>query len=312
MEYTAGPDVFQFFKVTGDRGIINTNCVVEVDGIHYVFDDDDIYAYDGAGNPRSICDQRVRNYIFRNIDILKKSKCFVYHNEATHEIWFAHNSKGDDCFYTGADCTYCNLAAVYNYTDNTWTFYDLPNVSSMSAATLDESEAWSSLSATLTWDNIGSSWADQEGRKIRSTFALSVLDSDLSLTSDRIVNADDEVHTSMALPAEDEIVPLPYVERTGMDMDDFGEEIRSYKMFKALYPQVRCRGNATVNFKFGGTTYLNEEVTWEALQEFDPTTDYKCDSRANGRYLSWYAEAADDNAFFLSGFDLDVVAPSRR
>jgi hypothetical protein len=310
MEYTAGPDVFQVFKVTSDRGILNTNCVTEVDGIHYVFDDDDIYGYDGAGNPRSICDQRVRNYIFRNIDLLKKNKAFVYHNEATHEIWFCHNSKSDDCFYTGNDCTYNNCAAVYNYTDNTWTFYDLPNVSSMSASTLDESTTWSAT--TLTWDNAGGSWSDQEGRKIRSTFATSVIDTDIGITASRILNADDDVHVSLSLPAEDEAAPLVYVERTGMDMDDYGEEIRAYKMFRGIYPQVRCKGSATVNFKFGGTTYLNEEVTWEAMQEFNPQTDYKCDTRANGRYLSWYAEAVDDNAFFLSGYDLDVIAPSRR
>ena len=48
MEFVGGTFLFNFRKLFGDEGVINTNCVVEVDGRHYVFGQNEIYVTDGT------------------------------------------------------------------------------------------------------------------------------------------------------------------------------------------------------------------------------------------------------------------------
>ena len=67
MEFVGGTFIFNFRKVFDDAGVINQNCITEVEGRHYVFDRDDIYMTDG-NTRNSICDGRVRDYIFGGID----------------------------------------------------------------------------------------------------------------------------------------------------------------------------------------------------------------------------------------------------
>src|SRR3546814_18151609 len=48
MDYIGGNYLFRWRKIYDKVGILNQNCVVQVDGLHYVFDKDDIYLHDGA------------------------------------------------------------------------------------------------------------------------------------------------------------------------------------------------------------------------------------------------------------------------
>jgi hypothetical protein len=69
---------------------------------------------------------------------------------------------------------------------------------------------------------------------------------------------------------------------------------------------------APLSFKFGGVDNPQQDIEWDTLQSFEPTTDYKIDTRSRGRYLSWYFEGDNNNSYSLSGFDLDIVSVSRR
>ena len=67
MEFVGGTFIFNFRKLYDDAGVMSQNCIVEVEGKHFVFDFDDIYVTDG-NTRQSICDGRVRDYIFNGID----------------------------------------------------------------------------------------------------------------------------------------------------------------------------------------------------------------------------------------------------
>lgn len=310
MEYTAGPEVFQFAKLFGGRGIVNTNCVVEVDGAHFVFDANDIYMHDGVSPPKSVCSGRVRNKIFRNIDLTKSEAFFVHHAKATSELLFCFNSKASGLKWQGADCTYCNVAAVYNYDSDTWTFHDLPNVTGMSSV------AWQTVTeyagaAALTYDGAGSSYVDLLPNDIHNTFATSVAEGDVATT--RIVQMDTGLTPALPFEHVAELAVTPFVERLGLDLDEVLPELRAYKNYRAIYPQVTADdATAPFSFKFGGVDMPTQEVEWDTLQTFEPTSDYKIDTRSRGRYLSWYFEGDNTNTYSLSGFDLDVVSVSRR
>lgn len=310
MEYTAGPEVFQFYKLFGDRGIVSTNCVVEVDGLHFVLDDDDIYMHDGVSPPKSLCDKRVRTHIFRNMDLTKAEKFFVYHERAASEVWFCFNSKNSGLLWPGSSCTYCNYAAVYNYSEDTWTFHDLPNVTSMSSVGWQISPTYDS-STGLTYDTVGSSYADLLPNNTNNTFAASIAEG--AITTTRIVQVDSGLGTALPFSAASELEVVPYTERTGLDLDELVPELKAYKNYRAIYPQVTAEdSSAPFSFKFGGVDMPAQDLEWDELQTFEPTTEYKIDTRARGRYLAWYFEGANTNTYSLSGFDLDFVATSRR
>jgi hypothetical protein len=310
MEYTAGPEVFQFFKLFGDRGIVSTNCVTEVDGMHFVLDDDDIYMHDGVSPAKSLCDKKVKSHIFRNMDLTKAEKFFVYHERAAGEVWFCFNSKNSDLKWPGASCTYCNYAAVYNYSEDTWTFHDLPNVSSMSSVGWQITPTYDGSSG-LTYDALGSTYADMIPNNTNNTFAASVAEG--TVTATRLAQVDSGLGTALPFSAASELEVTPYAERTGLDLDELVPELRTYKNYRAIYPQVTVQDDsAPFSFKFGGVDMPSQELEWDTLQTFEPTTDYKIDTRSRGRYLAWYFEGANNNTYSLSGFDLDFVATSRR
>lgn len=309
MEYSAGPDVFQFYKLFGDRGIASTNCVTEVDGLHFVLDDDDIYMHDGVSPPKSIVDKRVKTHIFRNMDLTKAEKFFVYHEHSASEVWFCFNSKLGNLKWLGSSCTYCNYAAVYNYSEDTWTFHDLPNVSSMSSVGWQITPTYATTS--LTYDTAGSSYADLIPNNTNNTFAASVAEGTIATT--RITQVDSGLGTSLPFNAASELAVVPYTERTGLDLDELVPELKSYKNYRAVYPQVTVEdATAPFSFKFGGVDMPAQELEWDTLQTFEPTTEYKLDTRSRGRYLAWYFEGANNNTYSLSGFDLDFVSASRR
>lgn len=310
MEYTQGVEVFQFFKLFGDRGIVNTNCVVEVDGMHFVFDDNDLYMHDGVSPAKSICDKRVRDDIFKDMDLTKATKFFVHHEKTAGEVWFCFNTKKSDVKWPGADCTYCNYAAAYNYLEDTWTFHDLPNVSSMIAVSWQVTPTYTSSSA-LTYDGTGTSYAETVPNNTYNSFGASIAQGTIATT--RITQCDSGLGTTLPFQAVSELVVVPYTERLGLDLDEIVPELRTYKNYRSIYPQVTCEDtSAPFSFKFGGVDMPQQSVEWESLQSFEPTTDYKIDTRARGRYLSWYFQGANNNSYTLSGFDLDFVAVSRR
>jgi hypothetical protein len=99
-------------------GILNTDCVIEVDGKHFVVDRNDIYTHNGSGAIESIADFRIKKYFFRNLNKNATNKVHVVKNPFYKEIWI-NFPKGTS--------TVCNEAIIYNYKNNTWTKRTLPS-----------------------------------------------------------------------------------------------------------------------------------------------------------------------------------------
>ncbi len=170
MEFVGGSFIFNFRKLFDDAGAISQNCIVEVVGKHYVFDFDDIYVTDGNSR-QSICDGRVRDYIFNGIDYSKKGQCFVLHNAALEEVYFCYHSGDDLAVFEDGDK--CNRAAVYNYKEDTWTFQDLPNVVGGGTANISSVESYATVDPSLTYANSGGTYLSQESEFKRHTLMFS-------------------------------------------------------------------------------------------------------------------------------------------
>lgn len=306
MEFVGGTFIHNFRKLFSDCGVINQNCIAEVEGAHYVFDHDDIYIHD-SNTRQSICDERVSNYIFGGLNTAKTNRCFVHHNPELDEVMFCYVSGDDMAEYTNGDR--CNRAAVFNYKSQTWSFMDLPNVSSSTYGTISSSTTYENAN---TYENIGGSYYSQEaGYDVHSLFVGE--DSSLDgITSDKLYGLDLSDSGSLSFDLDTEANKSPYLEREGIDLDEMSP-LSGYKVITKIFPQVDTSSpNKQFVFTFGSADLLGNTTTYQSSTTFDGTTDYKIDTRASGRYLSYKMAVSDNKDFSFLGFDLDVSTTGRR
>lgn len=302
MNFIGGQFVYDFRRRFNDRGIINTNCVVEVDGLHYVFDTDDIYVHDGA-QPRSIIDGKDKDFVFGGIQKDFKHLCFVKFNRELDEIHFNYVSDDRLVGFRGTT-TGCNRSAVYSTRNGTWTFYDLPNVTSATYAQVSTGQTYEDLTTTTYAEFAGTYIGDEDGSGTHMLYMGNIATS-LGLSGSRILGFDSISGGRLSRPVELETLKPAILERVGIDMDENGAPLSSYKSLLAFYPQLGIDGAAdTVSFQFGATDNSGSQPLWNTSQIFNPSSQNKLDVRVAGRYLAYRLQHAGLSDFSFSGFDI--------
>ena len=310
MEFVGGTFIFNFRKLFTDCGLINQNCVVEVDGKHYCFGDFDIYVHDGT-TKQSISDEKVRSFVYNGLNNTAKERFFVQHNPTLNEIYFCYLS--GDSLVSFPNATRCNRAAVFNYRNETWSFMDLPNVSSATVANINSINTYATAT-NLTYALVGGTYYAQEDSYDRHTLMVCEDSSSDGITSDKLLALDLSDLGRVAFQLDSESVKPAKVERIGIDLDETRTPLSGYKVIKRIYPQASTThsGDKTLTITFGASDIPNSTPTYEGSTSFDMSTDYKIDSRAAGRYLSYKVEISDNKDFDLSGFDVDIEATGSR
>ena len=309
MEYVGGTFIFNFRKLFTDAGLINQNCVVEVDGKHFCFGAFDIYMHDGTSK-QSICDERVRNFIYTGLNNTAKERFFVQHNPILNEIYFCYLS--GDSLVSFTDSTRCNRAASYNYRNNTWSFMDLPNVSSGTVANINSIVTYATATA-LTYALTGGTYYGQEDSFDRHTVMVGESNAADGITSDKLYALDLSDLGRVAFQLDTEAIKPARVERVGIDLDETKVPLSGYKVVNAIYPQATTtNSNKSIVFTFGASDVPNSLPTYGSPTTFNTGTDYKIDSRSAGRYLSYKIEVSDNKDFEVSGFDIDISATGSR
>ena len=306
MEFVGGTFIHNFRKLFSDCGVINQNCIAEVEGTHYVFDHDDIYIHDG-NTRQSVCDERVKSYIFSGLNTAKTNRCFVHHNSELDEVMFCYVSGDDMAEYTNGDR--CNRAAVFNYKSQTWSFMDLPNLSSSTHGTISSSATYVNSN---TYDTIGGSYYSQEaGYDVHSLFVGEDSSAD-GITSDKLYGLDLSDSGSLSYALDAEANKSPFLERVGIDLDELSP-LSGYKVITKIVPQVdTINPDKQFSFTFGSADLIGNDPVYQASITFDGATDYKIDTRASGRYLSYKMTVPDNKDFSFLGFDVDVLTTGRR
>ena len=309
MTPVATQEVFRFRRLFSEGGLIAPNCAVEVDGKHYVFGTQDIYVHDGT-TKTSIIDQRNRDYVFRNLDMRRTEVCFASYMPTLNEIVFAYRTGDADSPFAGGDR--CNKGAVYNIPGNTWTFIDLPNVSSISLSNLNTTMTYATAQARgLTYANVGGSYYDQDSGYDTHIIAVSA-DQPGKVSASRLVAYDFMNKGTLAYPFIPELNAPAYIERTGIDLDQVGSDLVTYKNVRRVYPLVSIFDKQPVLVQIGGSLTPSGIVTWSPAVSFDPATQYKVDVQKGGRYLAVRFTVATPCDFEIDGFDLDVSPGGRR
>ena len=308
MEYTGGSFVFNFRKLFSDVGIMNQNCVCEVEGKHFVFGDNDLYMHD-THTKQSIADEKIKQYVFSGLNFAKSDRCFVQHNPDLEEIYFCYASGDDMAEYTNGDR--CNRAAVFNYKNSTWSFMDLPNVNASTQATVDSTETYASV--TTNYAQMGGSYFSQESSFDTHVLFVGDADSTDGLTSDKLYGLDlSDSNSSLSFPLDLEANSPTFIERVGIDLDEIAS-VTGYKVVTKVYPQVTTsNANQDFNFTFGAADLQGSAPVYSDTVVFDGAVDHKIDSRSAGRYLSYKMTVSDTKDFAFIGFDADVQTTGRR
>jgi hypothetical protein len=305
MQPDQSTNVFRFTRRFKDAGVVNANCVVEVENKHYVFGRTDIWMHDGTSKV-SICTNRVRNFIFRNMDISEADRCFVFHNRNLKEIYFCYLSGDRLIGFDGGEG--CNRAAVFNYSQSqngTWTFYDLPFVHFAEMASVDSTLTYASV--TETYDSIGSTYLDQADSLKKTPVMLGDTNATYSLT--KALYAFDPVGPGSTVSyAVNANASLGWqLERDGIDLDELGISLRGYKVVNSIYPQARLEEGAdAIEFAFGSQDHFNVDAEFGDYQTYDGITQYKLDYNSAGRFISMRARQTGTHYINMSGIDFDI------
>ena len=309
MEYTGSSLVFNFRRLFASGGIINVNCVVEVDGKHYVFGSDDIYIHDGISR-KSIADGRVRAKIYNNIVRDDRSRYFVVHDTINSLIYFCY--KTPESVVAFVDTQFCNKAAVYNYANDTWSFMDLPNVVGGSEITYGLNDK-TYPSAQLSYQEYNTPYSSFASDTARIPSMVSVTDVVNGITESRTLGLDLPSVGKISIAPEPEIIKEAFVERIGIDLDETNLPLRNYKTILSITPQasfLSSEGNMTL--KIGSTDNANTPIVWRTEYDFRPDETERIDTRASGKYLAYRLSMNEIEDFKFSGFDAEVVSTSKR
>tara|TARA_B110001452_G_C15211351_1_gene420151 strand:+ start:102 stop:1352 length:1251 start_codon:yes stop_codon:yes gene_type:complete len=306
MEFVGGTFIHNFRKLFSDCGVINQNCIAEVEGAHYVFDHNDIYIHD-TNTRQSIVDSRVKSYIFGGLNTAKLNRCFVHHNPDLDEVMFCYVSGDDMAEFTNGDR--CNRAAVFNYKSQTWSFVDLPNVSSSTHGTISSSITYQNSN---TYETIGGTYYSQEAGYDEHSLFVGEQSSADGITGSKLYGLDLSDAGSLSFGLDPEANKPPFLEREGIDLDGMSP-LSGYKVISKIFPQVATDNtDKKFVFTFGSTDLMGSNTDYSASTSFDGATDYKIDTRESGRYLSYKMTVTDDKDFDFLGFDLDVLTTGRR
>lgn len=312
VEQTGTQSVFQFQQAFSDGGLIAPNCVVEVAGVHYCFGPNDIYKHDGSEKV-SIVDKRNRQSIFRNLNAKAAEQCFVQYIPHLDSILFAYQT-GDTFFSFRTPPTEgCNAGALYDISNDTWTFIDLPNVAGFAMANADMIYTYASVPSGSTYANFGGSYYDQQNTFRKSAVAVSASSTDAGITQNRLLGYDFMDVGWLAFNYEPEVNTQAFVERTGIALDQLGSNLATYKRLRRIFPLVASLNpNVQVQVQIGYSNTPAGAVTWGPVQSFDPATQYKVDTITGGRYLAIRFLIPTPADFEIAGFDADVSDGGRR
>lgn len=254
LQATGGNDIFRYFRLPGDHGILAANCCASFPGGHVVLTPSDVVTHNGAG-PQSILTGRMRRWLFSRIDGVAFRRSFVVHNPARSEVWVCFPDNGD---------TTCTKALIWNYVGNTFGVRDLPGVTAADCGPLDStaSNTWAGdtdpwATDTTTWNQIDISQADR--RMLMSGSALYLMDQSTEFAGTSFESR---------------------LERTGLAL---GEPSR-VKLLRAVYPRIDAPTGTVVQIQAGAANDPERAPAWSAPVTYTVGSTYKADMFADGRF----------------------------
>lgn len=224
LDYIGGQFILASQKVFGMSGAMNRNCIVEVDGIHFVLTGSDVVVHDGQ-TATSVLDKVARRSLFQDMDAAYNYRSFVFKNPFLNEVYVCYVAIGGSV---------PNKALVWNYKDRTVSYRTLPNLNHAAYGSIDNSlnSAWSGDNDA--WDTDITAWNGP----------------DFTPNTMRVLMASDnkKLYLLDASASFDGLPAVSYLERRGIGAGD-DEYMKTITSIRA---RITGNNGLTVRIKLGG------------------------------------------------------------
>lgn len=269
-----GSTVFRARTIATQAGAISERAIGRVFGKHVVITDNDIVMNDGQ-NIQSIADERTRRFMFSQLDEDNYGFAFTQVHRLKNEVWFCFPSAGMD---------YCDLALVWNWSDNTWGVRDLPVGCIAAADGIDivglSTALWTEGGAAATWDVEDGSWDERSFNALGGVMLITGDDTNTGASGAQI----NRVEQGNTFGDDNRTFRL---ERLGMRPDDLGRDVTVREVW------IRATGDP-FTVRVGYQNEPNGAVAWGSIQTYDPESQKKITCRVTGKYPCLQIESEGD------------------
>lgn len=294
-----------FKKLFNDSGILAPECVVEVEGGHFVVTQNDVILHNGASK-KSIASNRVKNMLINEVCLVNPLATRVHLHQDKKEVWVMYVGPGEP-----KESFACTKAAVWNYEFDTWSFRTIPYaqcIGLVDPPVLERGPVWTDFQ-TITW---GDPAIDKlVWRKDATNFRqrITIVGSFLRGFYQVDVGALDYFYDR----ANDKIIERPLemrLERTGIDFDNVTNEWNQ-KHINRFRPQTT--GSGTYIFEAGGSQFSNEYGHNHTTKSYTIGVDRHVAVRLNHPYLFYNVIDNDVNSnAAINGLTIEFNVGGRR
>ena len=280
MQYIGGSQIFRFNQAFQESGILAQNCWTELNGQHVVLTANDLIIHNG-GNPKSLLNKKYRRWLFQNIEATQSDKCFLVKQWYFNEVWVCFPSQG---------ATWCDTALIWNWTDNTISIRQLPDVAHAGLGPSSNAIDSTWNNDNQIWDSDNTGWGSDEFTPGLQRVVMA------SPVTNQLILADSSTKFfGDSIPGK--------IERTGLT---FGKP-ESFKFIRGLRPICYGDGNDII-ITLGTHNEMHGAVTWSSPQTFSIGNQFKTDHIVNGRYIAIRIDSTSDYWRLESlAFDVDFT-----
>ena len=290
MQYIGGVFIFRFFQIFRDIGALSRRCAVEFQaGQHALFGSGDCVIHDGQ-TMRSILSQKLRSWLFNQMDPQYLARSFTALVWESKEVWFCYVPVGE---------TLPTQAVTWNWESNAVGVRDLPSVTSLEQGQIfvtSVSDTWDGGPAT-TWDGGTDTWGER-GYQLSQPEPLAASPGDTLLH---------ELNNGLQFNGTDY---ESYVERTGLGLPPANSgslpDISSMKFCRRVWPRIEGTNGQTVEVTLGAQNTIDGSVTWQNPIDYVIGSSARIDTRLRGRMLAYRVRTTSAVDWRLLGIDFDV------
>jgi hypothetical protein len=281
MRYIGGVFVFQFQQLFDDVGMISQNCAAEFDGKHFVVGQGDVYVHNGV-QKNSVIEGKVKKALFDAIRAGSNNSVFVVPDYANSEMWV--------CFQSTAEAvsgSYCDRAAIYNWTTGLWTFRDLPQIVYATFGVIDPRTPDTWASDPNPWDSDTTVWGNSTYNPAKNKILL--------------VSESNKATYSVG---DTSLFGTSSFKSTLMRTDLYGGDDLHFKNVNSITPHIK--GSGICNIYVGASQIMDAPVRWQGPFPYKIGTDFKIDCRVQGRYIGVRFEFDSVGQWEFSGYTIET------
>lgn len=276
MQYVAGTYVWTGRKLFLTTGVQALNCVVEANGMHWLFTGTDVVRHDGQ-NFVSVVDEKVKETLVKSIDPSKTKMCCVESRIVNQQIWVCIPEQGND---------WLNKAYVVDFVTGDIGIRLLPLVASVCRGIVGGvgiGNSWDSDSES--WDSDITFWDQQS----------------YSPTQDSLLMVDSVNAHLFSVDTSDLADGAPitgYVERLSATLGD----ATGHYVVNGIVPKIEGSPGDVLQITLGGQAWFDQPIAWGTTQDFVIGTDHQVTDVVEGRYLSVRIQGSTAGVWRVYGY----------